>query len=46
MDFFTDAAGKVVGGDINRFFAGGRSTGILAGAFVFKMFGLLAAALG
>ncbi|AWK88457.1 PTS glucose transporter subunit IIBC [Azospirillum thermophilum] len=42
---FTDAAGKVVHGDINRFFAGDRTAGILAGAFLFKMFGLPAAAI-
>lgn len=45
MGSFTDAAGKVVSGDINRFFAGDRTAGILAGAFFFKMFGLPAAAL-
>jgi PTS system glucose-specific IIC component len=42
---FTDAAGKVVHGDINRFFAGDRTAGILSGAFIFKMFGLPAAAI-
>ena len=42
---YTDAAGKVVHGDITRFFAGDRTAGILAGAFLFKMFGLPAAAL-
>ncbi|WP_435541298.1 PTS transporter subunit EIIC, partial [Azospirillum sp. ST 5-10] len=42
---FTDAAGKVVHGDINRFFAGDPTSGILAGAFLFKMFGLPAAAI-
>ncbi|MDR3429833.1 PTS transporter subunit EIIC [Silvimonas sp.] len=41
---FTDAAGKVVHGDINRFFAGDTTAGILSGAFLFKMFGLPAAA--
>ena len=45
MGSFKDAAGKVVSGDINRFFAGDRSAGILAGAFLFKMFGLPGAAL-
>jgi len=45
MGSFKDAAGKVVHGDINRFFAGDRSAGILAGAFLFKMFGLPGAAL-
>lgn len=42
---FTDASGAVVHGDINRFFAGDRSAGILAGAFLFKMWGLPAAAI-
>jgi glucose PTS system EIICB or EIICBA component len=42
---FTDATGKVVHGDINRFFAGDPTAGILAGAFLFKMFGLPAAAI-
>lgn len=42
---FTDATGKVVHGDINRFFAGDTSAGILAGAFLFKMWGLPAAAI-
>jgi glucose PTS system EIICB or EIICBA component len=42
---FTNAAGQVVHGDINRFFAGDPSAGILAGAFLFKMFGLPAAAI-
>lgn len=41
---FTDAAGKVVHGDIARFFAGDPTAGILSGAFFFKMFGLPAAA--
>lgn len=41
---FTDAAGKVVHGDITRFFAGDTTAGILAGAFLFKMWGLPAAA--
>jgi PTS system glucose-specific IIC component len=45
MGSYQDAAGKVVHGDINRFFAGDRSAGILAGAFLFKMFGLPGAAL-
>jgi PTS system glucose-specific IIC component len=45
MGSFKDAAGKLVHGDINRFFAGDRSAGILAGAFLFKMFGLPGAAL-
>ena len=42
---YTDAAGNVVHGDINRFFAGDPTAGILAGAFLFKMFGLPAAAI-
>lgn len=45
MGQFTDAAGKTVSGDINRFFAGDPSAGVLAGAFFFKMFGLPGAAL-
>lgn len=45
MGSFKDAAGKVVSGDINRFFAGDPTAGILAGAFLFKMFGLPGAAL-
>lgn len=42
---YTDAAGKVVHGDINRFFAGDSTAGILSGAFLFKMWGLPAAAI-
>ncbi len=45
MGAFKDAAGVVVHGDINRFFAGDPTAGILAGAFLFKMFGLPAAAI-
>ncbi len=45
MGAFTDATGTVVHGDINRFFAGDPTAGILAGAFLFKMFGLPAAAI-
>ncbi len=45
MGAYTDSAGTVVHGDINRFFAGDRTAGILAGAFLFKMFGLPAAAI-
>jgi PTS system glucose-specific IIC component len=41
---FTDAAGKVIHGDINRFFAGDPTAGILGGAYLFKMWGLPAAA--
>jgi glucose PTS system EIICB or EIICBA component len=42
---FTASNGQVVHGDINRFFAGDPTAGILAGAFLFKMFGLPAAAI-
>jgi len=42
---FPDASGAVVHGDINRFFAGDKTAGILAGAFLFKMWGLPAAAI-
>jgi len=45
MGTYTDASGTVVHGDINRFFAGDPTAGILAGAFLFKMFGLPAAAI-
>lgn len=45
MGSFKDATGVVVHGDINRFFAGDPTAGILAGAFLFKMFGLPAAAI-
>jgi glucose PTS system EIICB or EIICBA component len=45
MGAYTDASGTVVHGDINRFFAGDPTAGILAGAFLFKMFGLPAAAI-
>ena len=45
MGTYTDATGKVVSGDINRFFAGDPTAGILSGAFLFKMFGLPGAAL-
>ena len=45
MGAFKDASGTVVHGDINRFFAGDPTAGILAGAFLFKMFGLPAAAI-
>ncbi|MFM0545252.1 PTS glucose transporter subunit IIBC [Paraburkholderia strydomiana] len=43
--FLDPTTGKVVHGDITRFFAGDRTAGILAGAFLFKMFGLPAAAI-
>jgi PTS system glucose-specific IIC component len=45
MGAFRDASGVVVHGDINRFFAGDPTAGVLAGAFLFKMFGLPAAAI-
>ncbi|GAB7128224.1 PTS glucose transporter subunit IIBC [Silvimonas sp. JCM 19000] len=37
--------GQLIHGDINRFFAGDATAGILSGAFLFKMFGLPAAAI-
>ncbi|VXD13374.1 fused glucose-specific PTS enzymes: IIBcomponent; IIC component [Planktothrix serta PCC 8927] len=43
---FTDPiTNRVVTGDINRFFAGDPTAGILGGAYWFKMFGLPAAAI-
>ena len=45
MGRYTDGTGRVVTGDINRFFAGDPTAGILSGAFLFKMFGLPGAAL-
>lgn len=42
---FVDASGKHIHGDINRFFAGDTTAGILSGAFLFKMWGLPAAAI-
>jgi PTS system glucose-specific IIC component len=42
---YTKPDGEVVRGVITRFFAGDREAGILGGGFVFKMFGLPAAAL-
>ncbi|KUM04629.1 PTS glucose transporter subunit IIBC [Chromobacterium subtsugae] len=45
MGDFVDATGKHVHGDINRFFAGDSTAGVLAGAFFFKMFGLPGAAI-
>jgi glucose PTS system EIICB or EIICBA component len=42
---FTDATGRVVHGDIQRYFSGDPTAGVLGGAFLFKMFGLPAAAL-
>jgi glucose PTS system EIICB or EIICBA component len=41
---FTDATGKVVTGDIQRYFSGDPTAGILSGAYLFKMWGLPAAA--
>ncbi|RKT14002.1 PTS system D-glucose-specific IIB component (Glc family) /PTS system D-glucose-specific IIC component (Glc family) [Paraburkholderia sp. RAU2J] len=43
--YLDPTTGKTVHGDITRFFAGDRTAGILAGAFLFKMFGLPAAAI-
>lgn len=45
MGDFVDASGKVIHGDINRFFAGDPTAGILAGGFLPKMWGLPAAAI-
>ncbi len=45
MGEFVDHSGKVVHGDIQRFFAGDPTAGILGGAFLFKMCGLPAAAI-
>lgn len=42
---YTDVAGKIITGDIPRFFAGDKTAGILGGAYLFKMFGLPAAAI-
>jgi PTS system glucose-specific IIC component len=42
---YTRATGEVVHGDITRFFAGDKQAGILGGAYLFKMWGLPAAAL-
>ncbi len=42
---FVDQTGKVIHGDIRRYFSGDPTAGILAGAFLFKMFGLPAAAI-
>jgi len=42
---YTTPDGEVVHGVLNRFFAGDYQAGILGGGFVFKMFGLPAAAL-
>jgi len=42
---YTTPSGEVVKGVLNRFFAGDYNAGILGGGFIFKMFGLPAAAL-
>ncbi|PIK15712.1 PTS glucose transporter subunit IIBC [Halobacteriovorax sp. JY17] len=42
---FTNAVGKVFNGDVNRFFAGDPTAGFLGGGYLFKMFGLPAAAI-
>ncbi|MBV8615846.1 MAG: PTS glucose transporter subunit IIBC [Acetobacteraceae bacterium] len=44
-DFVDPTTGKHVHGDINRFFAGDPTAGILSGAYLFKMWGLPAAAI-
>jgi PTS system glucose-specific IIC component len=43
--YLDPTTGKTVHGDITRYFAGDPTAGILAGAFLFKMFGLPAAAI-
>lgn len=45
MGEFVTASGVLVTGDIPRFFAGDPTAGFLAGGFLFKMFGLPAAAI-
>lgn len=42
---YVDAAGKVWHGDVNRFMNGDPTAGILGGAYLFKMWGLPAAAI-
>lgn len=42
---YVGADGRLIHGDIPRYFAGDPTAGILGGAFLFKMFGLPAAAL-
>lgn len=42
---FVNNMGETVHGDINRFFAGDSTAGILSGGFIFKMWGLPAAAI-
>ena len=43
--YLDPSTGKMISGDINRYFAGDPTAGVLAGAFFFKMFGLPAAAI-
>lgn len=45
MGEFVDTEGDVFNGDIARFFAGDPTAGFLAGGYLFKMFGLPAAAI-
>ena len=45
MGQFVDPSGSVYTGDIARFFAGDPTAGFLAGGYLFKMFGLPAAAI-
>ena len=45
MGEFVDAEGDIFNGDIARFFAGDPTAGFLAGGYLFKMFGLPAAAI-
>lgn len=45
MGEFVDVRGNVFNGDIARFFAGDPTAGFLAGGYLFKMFGLPAAAI-
>ncbi|WP_062268630.1 PTS glucose transporter subunit IIBC [Endozoicomonas arenosclerae] len=45
MGEFIDPSGNVYTGDIARFFAGDPTAGFLAGGYLFKMFGLPAAAI-
>lgn len=45
MGEFVTSSGNIVNGDIARFFAGDPTAGFLAGGYLFKMFGLPAAAL-
>lgn len=42
--FLDPATGKMIHGDMNRFFAGDATAGILGGGYLFKMWGLPAAA--